>query len=79
MPATADRVPPFLVLQARAEARALLFAAAEYADLEEAIAPLRAYAVDSGVVEEVGADAVWSLINTAFGLPAIATTVDEGA
>src|SRR5262245_7100866 len=74
-------VSPFLVLQARAEARAILWAAGEYADVDEALAPLRAYAVDSGVVEQIGADASWAIINSAFGLASIdtATVENEGA
>ena len=74
-------VSPFLVLQARAEARAILWAAGEYVDLDEALAPLRAYAVDSGVVEQIGADASWAIINSAFGLTSIdtATAENEGA
>lgn len=69
-----DTVLPLRVLQARAEARALLYAVGEYADFEEATAPLRTYAVESGVVEQVGADAAWSIIAVAFGLVSEETT-----
>jgi hypothetical protein len=55
---------PVLILQARAEARARLFAANEFG-LEEALAPLLAYARDQ-VVDLVGADASFAIIRDAF-------------
>jgi len=58
---------PLLVLQARAEARALLFKTAEYADLGEAITPLLVYAHEARIAEEIGADAVLAIIKAAFG------------
>jgi hypothetical protein len=54
-----------LILQARAEARALLFATGEF-DLHEALAPLLAYAMDSGCVEAIGAEASFAIIRKAF-------------
>jgi hypothetical protein len=42
---------PLLVLQARAEARAMLFAACAI-DLDQALAPLKAYAVENEIVDE---------------------------
>jgi hypothetical protein len=60
-----DDVAPLLVLQARAEARALLYATCEF-DLEEAIAPLLQYAMDSGVIDKVGADGAFGVIKQAF-------------
>ena len=58
---------PLLVLQARAEARALLFRTAEYQDLGEAVTPLLAYAHESGLADEIGAPAVLAIIKAAFG------------
>jgi len=58
-------VPPLLVLQARAEARALLYAACEF-ELEPAIAPLMQYALDSGVVDQIGAERSFAIIKQAF-------------
>jgi hypothetical protein len=60
-----DDVAPLLVLQARAEARALLFAACEF-DLDAAIEPLLQYAMDSGIVDKVGADGAFGIIKQAF-------------
>jgi len=59
-------VHPIRVLQARAEARALLYACGEYADVEEAVDPLFAYAIESGIVADLGMDAVKSIIEQAF-------------
>jgi hypothetical protein len=60
-----DDVAPLLVLQARAEARALLYATCEF-DLEQAIQPLLQYALDSGVVDKVSADGAFAIIKQAF-------------
>lgn len=57
---------PLLVLQARADARALLFKTAEYPDLGHAITPLLVYAHVSGLGEQVGPELVWTIIKTAF-------------
>jgi hypothetical protein len=58
---------PLLVLQACAEARALLFRTAEYETLGEAIAPLLVYAHDHDLVDRVGAEGVLAIIRDAFG------------
>lgn len=60
-----DDVSPLLVLQVRAEARALLYATCEF-DLEQAIQPLQQYALDSGVIDKVGADGAFGIIKQAF-------------
>jgi hypothetical protein len=65
---TATPKSPLLILQARAEARALLLSTCEYADLDEAVEPLLSYAVKSGLVDDIGADNVWALIAAAFRL-----------
>lgn len=54
---------PIQILQARAQARALLHAAGIY-QLEEAMAPLRDYAVACGLADEIGAQ----IIHSAFGI-----------
>ncbi|HXG97310.1 MAG TPA: hypothetical protein VNJ06_09415 [Gemmatimonadales bacterium] len=54
-------VQPLLVLQARAEARAVLYAACE-CDLEAAIAPLMQYAIASGIEDQITA----TIIKAAF-------------
>jgi hypothetical protein len=56
---------PLLILQARAEARAMLYAANEF-DLEEALAPLLRYAVKSGVADEIGGEATFAIIRDVF-------------
>ena len=56
---------PLLVLQVRAEARAILFAACEF-DLERAVVPLMRYALASGVVDEIGAERAYAIIRIAF-------------
>jgi hypothetical protein len=60
-----DGVSPLLVLQARAEARALLYATCEF-DLEQAIQPLLQYALDTGIVDKVGADGAFGIVKQAF-------------
>jgi hypothetical protein len=62
-----DDVPPLLVLQARAEARAILYAAGEYESIEEAFAPLLQHALDNGLVDEIGADTVYNIASKPFG------------
>jgi hypothetical protein len=57
---------PLLVLQARAEARALLFATGEYADLDQALRPLFDFALESGIADEIGADAMFAVVRKAF-------------
>lgn len=60
-------VSPFLVLQARAEARAILYHAHQL-DLDEAMLPLRAYARASGILDDIGAAAVLAILDRAFGI-----------
>lgn len=55
-------MPPLLVLQARAEARAILYGASLFDDLDEATGPLFAYAVDNGIAEQVAV----AIVRTAF-------------
>ena len=57
---------PLLALQARAEARAILYAACAIADLDEAIQPVLRYALDSGVVDQIGGDGAFAIIKAAF-------------
>ena len=54
---------PLLVLQARAEARALLFRCVEFEDIGEAITPLLVYAHENALNATVALD----VIKTAFG------------
>jgi hypothetical protein len=88
-----DAVSPLLVLQARAEARAILYAAGELDfpnpcttdvqaaqagragaaiprhqldELQAAIEPLLQYALDSGIVDKVGAERAFGIIKQAF-------------
>ena len=57
----------YMILQARAEARAYLYANfCEYADMEEAIAPLREYAIRRGIVDQLGPRATMDLIEEPF-------------
>ena len=56
---------PLLILQARAEARALLYRVGEF-DLEQATEPLYRYAVRSGIVNEFGMDTVINIMRVAF-------------
>ena len=58
---------PLLVLQARADARALLFRGGEYRDLEQAVIPLLAYAHIVGLDDKLGGDGVLAIIKIAFG------------
>ena len=60
-----SEVPPMLVLQARAEARARLFAVGNLT-LGEALAPLEHYATESGLLDEFGRDTVDRLILAPF-------------
>jgi hypothetical protein len=59
-------VAPLLVLQVRAEAQARLYAASEYAELQDAIQPLMQYAFDSGIVDDIGTDGAFAIIRQAF-------------
>jgi hypothetical protein len=53
------------LFKARAEARALLYAACMI-DLHEAVDPLQAFAMESGLVEQIGQDAVQAILADAF-------------
>ena len=63
----AAQVQPLLVLQARAEARAILYADGDYVDIAEAIKPLMAYAFEAGIVDQIGAERAHAIIKAAFG------------
>jgi len=63
--AAARSPSPLCILIARAEARALLYAANQF-DLPEAVDPLQAFAVKSGLVDEIGQDAVQAILAAAF-------------
>lgn len=54
---------PLLVLQARAQARALLFRCVEFEDIGEAITPLLVYAHEN----RLNASAALDIIKAAFG------------
>ena len=54
------------VFEARCEARAILFALGEF-DLHEAVDLLQADAVATGLVNEIGQDAVQAIMADAFG------------
>jgi hypothetical protein len=59
-------VDPLRVLEARAQARAVLLRCDAWETEEEAIAPLMEYARAAGLVEKYGADVVWTIIDKAF-------------
>jgi hypothetical protein len=63
--AVARAPSPLCVLVARAEARALLYAASDF-DLPEAVDPLQAYAEESGLLDEIGQDGVQAILAVAF-------------
>jgi hypothetical protein len=65
--ATGSKLNPLMVLQARAEARALLHAAGEFT-IEEATEPLYCYAIESGLVVELGIARVRDIIEVEFGV-----------
>jgi hypothetical protein len=58
-------IDPLLAFKARAEARAILWAACEY-DLHDAVDPLQAAAVSTGLVDKIGQDAVQAIMARAF-------------
>jgi hypothetical protein len=63
------QVSPMLVLLARAEARAILYAAGELGDsVVVAVTPLLDYAYESGVIDAIGEAEVHAIVNAAFGL-----------
>lgn len=66
---------PLLVLQVRAEARAMLWAAGEFDESDDVFAPLFAYADEPdrdgvSITDEIGAEAVIAIIRKAFGIAA---------
>jgi hypothetical protein len=60
------RIDPLLAFVARAEARAILWAAREM-DLHGAVDGLQADAVSTGLIERPGQDAVQRILADAFG------------
>lgn len=56
---------PLLIFHARAQARAQLYKSGEF-DLDEALAPLLRYAVEGGVTNEIGDEAVFAILRDAF-------------
>jgi hypothetical protein len=58
-------LPPINVLRARAEARAVLFAAGVF-PIEEAMQPLLVYAEQSGLIKQFGQAVVESVIFEPF-------------
>lgn len=63
---TQIRIDPLTVFKARAEARAILWAACEF-DTPGAVDPLQAYAIASGLVDRLGQDEVQRVLAIAFG------------
>jgi hypothetical protein len=59
-------VSPLPVLQARAEARAILLAAGEIDSLDEAMGPLFEYADQQDLPDLIGADCAFAIITNAF-------------
>jgi hypothetical protein len=59
------RIDPLTVFKARAEARAIVWAACEI-DLHEAVDVLQADAVSTGLVARLGQDAVQRILADAF-------------
>ena len=57
---------PVVVLRIRAEARAMLFGAGLFPTIEEAMAPLLAYADDIGLVRSLGQSMVEGIILEPF-------------
>jgi hypothetical protein len=57
---------PIDVLELRAWARGFLLAEGEIASVAEAVDPLQAFAVASGLVAEIGADTVQAIIAQHF-------------
>jgi hypothetical protein len=57
---------PLDVLELRAWARALLLAENEIESVAEAVDPLQAFAVASGLVEQIGQDRVQKILSGAF-------------
>jgi hypothetical protein len=60
------RIDPLQVLEARAQARAMLFANGDYEDIGEAVTPLRVYAHEAGLDDLYGDVTIWTIIREAF-------------
>jgi hypothetical protein len=58
---------PLDVLRVRADVRGYLVAVGEW-DLHDAVDVLQAYAVESGLIDEIGQDAVQAIMADAFAL-----------
>jgi hypothetical protein len=65
VPRTRGVLDPCEVFRARCEARALLYVAGEL-DLHEAVDVLQAHAIASGLVPQIGQDAVQAIMAAAF-------------
>jgi hypothetical protein len=63
MPAAAS---PLLILNARAGARAILYASGKIENFNAAIAPLHIYAEGAGLVELIGGEAINQIIVARF-------------
>ena len=61
-----NRADPIDVLELRAWARVLLLAEGEIQSVAEAVDPLQAFAVTSGLVAQIGADGVQKILSGAF-------------
>jgi hypothetical protein len=59
-------VDPLLVLEARTQARALLFLTCEFESVEAALGPLFDDACESGLVEQFGVDTIKAIIEKPF-------------
>jgi hypothetical protein len=57
---------PILVLNARAEARAILYALGEFESFDVALAPLREYAEAAGLIDWLGGEAIEQIIVARF-------------
>jgi hypothetical protein len=67
--ATSPPAPkPIDVLELRAWARAYLRSIGEFDGIPEAVDPLQAFAVASGLVDEIGQDAVQKILADVFAL-----------
>jgi len=60
------RIDALRVLEARAQARALLFRCGEYEDSGEAVGALLAYAHESGIAADFGFDYVLEIVRVPF-------------
>jgi hypothetical protein len=60
------RIDPMMALRARIEARAILWQANAYADIDELMHPLYAYAHQSGLLDTLGIEGVDKLMLVAL-------------